>query len=195
MQEILQKFCELANRDSTRIPIQCFFEEKESKVSAILGKEILVDMFSACIDGAPRSGFDVKHAMMNKFFRPDDHNFQKIAKVILKFVDGASELIAKRKAHSSNENQKDDIKNDQNQMDATKVDQNEKSNQNRHWIVGKSTSNLFTGREVEIQMIQTALQTPHPTAEGQPSVFLLTGTGGQGKSELCLKIAENMRDE
>lgn len=152
-------------------------------------------MLSACIDGVPRSGFDVKHAMMNKFFRPDDHNFQKIAKVILKFVDGAPGLIAKKKAHSSDENPRDDMKNDKNQMDETKKDDNQKSNQNSHWMVGGLASNFFTGREVEIQMIQTALQTPYLTAQGQSSVFLLTGTGGQGKTALCLKVAESLRDE
>lgn len=47
VQEILQQFCELTNRDSTRIPIQCFFEEKESKVSAILGKEIVSLTYAA----------------------------------------------------------------------------------------------------------------------------------------------------
>lgn len=65
---------------------------------------------------------------------------------------------------------------------------------NVHWTVTRPLNNLFTGREDILGKIEDALR--HNLAETEAPFqrsFIITGMGGQGKSEICLKIANTMR--
>jgi Mrp family chromosome partitioning ATPase len=62
---------------------------------------------------------------------------------------------------------------------------------NVHWKVPRRPSTLFTGRTELIARIKDFMQ-----ADSQRDrVFVITGLGGSGKSEVCLKIANEMRQE
>ena len=66
---------------------------------------------------------------------------------------------------------------------------------NVHWIVPRTVNNLFTGRSELLEKIKTALvgnKTQHAEVQKR---FVITGLGGQGKSEVCLKAASLMRNE
>lgn len=60
---------------------------------------------------------------------------------------------------------------------------------NVHWNVPRSSNTLFTGRDALLERIKSAIQ--NDTLE--QSVFVITGLGGLGKSEVCLRIAHEMR--
>lgn len=62
---------------------------------------------------------------------------------------------------------------------------------NTHWVVPRSANTLFTGRSEEIERIAKAITAP---ADFQRR-FILTGMGGLGKSEICLKVASRVRDQ
>ena len=65
---------------------------------------------------------------------------------------------------------------------------------NVHWTVTRSVNHLFTGREGILSKIEEILQ--HSFEETDVCFqrrFVITGMGGQGKSEICLKIANTMR--
>jgi len=69
------------------------------------------------------------------------------------------------------------------------------SHGNQHWMVPRSVNNLFTGRAELLKQIQKALYIDHASpADGQKR-FVITGMGGQGKSEISLKVANLMREE
>jgi len=60
--------------------------------------------------------------------------------------------------------------------------------------VTRSVNHLFTGREGILSKIEEILQ--HSLEEADICFqrrFVITGMGGQGKSEICLKIAYTMR--
>jgi hypothetical protein len=66
---------------------------------------------------------------------------------------------------------------------------------NKHWLVPRSTNTNFTGQGWLIQKLNRALL---PTSadhrqRGQRR-FVIFGLGGVGKSEICLKFAEENRD-
>jgi hypothetical protein len=66
---------------------------------------------------------------------------------------------------------------------------------NMHWMVPQSNNSLFTGRTEIITRIRSAFQERGTTNAAQQSRFVITGMGGQGKSELCIKVANSMREE
>jgi nucleoside phosphorylase len=65
---------------------------------------------------------------------------------------------------------------------------------NEHWIVPRGSSALFTGRanlihEVGQQLCPASTQLPDKQRR-----FVFVGVGGIGKSEICLKLAETLRE-
>lgn len=67
---------------------------------------------------------------------------------------------------------------------------------NLHWTVTRPVNNLFTGRESILSKIEAVLRQgvdePHASFQTR---FVITGMGGQGKSEICLKLANSMRKQ
>ncbi|KFY88696.1 hypothetical protein V500_06177 [Pseudogymnoascus sp. VKM F-4518 (FW-2643)] len=76
---------------------------------------------------------------------------------------------------------------------------------NKHWIVPRPVNNLFTGRTELLDRMKKALSvidtslTDKQKADinispDKQKIFVITGLGGQGKSEICLKVASLMRE-
>jgi hypothetical protein len=61
--------------------------------------------------------------------------------------------------------------------------------------VPRATNGLFTGRTELLLKIQKALHSDSTSATKTQKRFVITGLGGQGKSEVCLQVANMMRDE
>jgi len=69
------------------------------------------------------------------------------------------------------------------------------SHRNMHWIVPRAVNDLFTGRAKLLHRIQNALHIDYTSIPNKQKRFVITGLGGQGKSEICLKVASEMREE
>jgi hypothetical protein len=67
------------------------------------------------------------------------------------------------------------------------------TSQNIHWWVPRSVNPLFTGREEVLQRIERSLMVDTNSTKQQRR-FVITGMGGQGKSEICLKVADLVRE-
>ncbi|KAI9664127.1 MAG: hypothetical protein M1821_007618 [Bathelium mastoideum] len=65
---------------------------------------------------------------------------------------------------------------------------------NVHFYIPRLLNPLFTGRTEVVQKIQDALNTRESLPGGQRR-FVLTGLGGQGKSEICIKVANLVRQQ
>ena len=64
---------------------------------------------------------------------------------------------------------------------------------NKFWLVPRIVNNLFTGRTEIIAKIMNAISNSrHMTQQHR---FIIGGMGGQGKSEICLQIANKLRQE
>lgn len=65
---------------------------------------------------------------------------------------------------------------------------------NIHWTIARPTNSYFTGRteviDKIVQVVQEALQNSPPS---QQCRIVITGMGGQGKSEVCLQVANRVR--
>lgn len=62
-------------------------------------------------------------------------------------------------------------------------------------MVPRQINNLFTGRTELLLRIQKALRGDYTSCVDKQKRFVISGLGGQGKSEVCLKIASLMREE
>jgi hypothetical protein len=65
--------------------------------------------------------------------------------------------------------------------------------QNVHWMIHRPVNPLFTGREDVLQRIERSIMM-NSTSPQQQRRFVITGMGGQGKSEICLKTADLLRE-
>jgi signal recognition particle GTPase len=67
---------------------------------------------------------------------------------------------------------------------------------NVHWTITRPVNDLFTGRQSELAKIETAIsQSAKEPVVAQQMRFVIAGLGGQGKSEICLKIANSLREK
>ena len=65
---------------------------------------------------------------------------------------------------------------------------------NVHWIVARSLNSFFTGRQKILETIEKAILDNLKIGDAsQPRGYVVTGMGGQGKSELCLKVVHDLR--
>lgn len=66
--------------------------------------------------------------------------------------------------------------------------------ENKHWIVPRGSSPRFTGRTGIMEELEQQLCASAKKNEDKQRRFVIIGMGGMGKSELCLKVAENLRE-
>ncbi|KAI2626845.1 TPR-like protein [Xylaria nigripes] len=64
---------------------------------------------------------------------------------------------------------------------------------NVHWLVPRSANPMLIGRQGIVSRIKTAMISSNPG--NAQKRFILTGMGGQGKSEVCLKVADELRED
>lgn len=64
-----------------------------------------------------------------------------------------------------------------------------------HWMVPRAVNGLFTGRAELLRQVQDAFHGDRISGAEEQNRFVITGLGGQGKSEVCLKVASLMREE
>ena len=66
---------------------------------------------------------------------------------------------------------------------------------NTHWMVPRAVNSLFTGRAELLARIQQALHVEITYKSAKQRRFVITGLGGQGKSEVCLQVASYMQEK
>jgi hypothetical protein len=62
---------------------------------------------------------------------------------------------------------------------------------NVHWKVSRRVNTLFTGRRTLLERVKDAIRRDTP----EQKIFVITGLGGLGKSEVCLKLVNEIRQE
>jgi tetraacyldisaccharide-1-P 4'-kinase len=74
-------------------------------------------------------------------------------------------------------------------------DDNDQDFHNKHFEVPHTVSSVFTGREDVYQRLSEACL-PSNAREGQrvQKRFVLYGLGGSGKTQICLKFAQDHRE-
>ncbi|KAH6694361.1 P-loop containing nucleoside triphosphate hydrolase protein [Leptodontidium sp. MPI-SDFR-AT-0119] len=146
----------------------CYYEKNKAKYGPV--KKQMVNSQSASLLGKRMMFLDADHSGLNKFGGEDDDNFKLVLPEIRRMVKDGPSIVAER-YHTGTANLG-----------------------NVHWIVPRTVSTLFTGRGELLLRIQEAIQYSTSSFDQQKR-FIITGLGGQGKSEICLQVANQMRDQ
>jgi hypothetical protein len=117
---------------------------------------------------------DTDHSGLNKFSGKDDECFTLLLPEIFRMVKNGPETVARRYREGNNPREKVG---------------------NVHWIVPQTMNSLFTGRSELIDRIKSTLRIEGNVYVTQQRRLVITGMGGVGKSEVCLKAINLMRDE
>jgi len=65
---------------------------------------------------------------------------------------------------------------------------------NEHWTISRITNPRFTGRDrLVAEMVNLVQQSLRGDACTGQARIVVTGMGGQGKSEICLHVADEVR--
>lgn len=63
-----------------------------------------------------------------------------------------------------------------------------------HWTITRPTNSLFTGREEILSELEGIVRNDMKISSRQdPRRIVISGMGGQGKSEICLQLAHRIR--
>ncbi|TVY71302.1 Protein SERAC1, partial [Lachnellula suecica] len=168
----------------------CFYEKKDASFGGLLHAKVrkmlplsflalinsvhIVNAQSASIPGKRRIFLNADHSGLNKFSGEHDENFALVLPEIRRIVIHGPSIVAERFRA------KDNI--------PTRLG-------NVHWMVPRSTNTLFTGRDKLLLRIQKAIYCDPTSPPDKQKRFVITGMGGQGKSEICLKVASQMQKE
>ncbi|KAM3067116.1 hypothetical protein ACMFMG_011672 [Clarireedia jacksonii] len=150
----------------------CFYEMVDAELGPI--KTQIVSMQSASLVGKRMISLNTDHSGLNKFSGKDDENFKLVLPEIQRMVKDGPSIVAERYRAKD--------------VSAT-------SHRNVHWVVPRTINPLFTGRGDLLLRIQTAIHSDHTSSPDKQRRFVITGLGGLGKSEICLQVASQMREE
>ncbi|KAI9768501.1 MAG: hypothetical protein M1840_004911 [Geoglossum simile] len=148
--------------------VYSFYEMKPVKILSAL----VVEKHSALldIDGEEQIPVDANHEDMCKFALRDDDVYEKLFKRIRRI------LRVKDADHSNSDN-------------CTAACRN------RHYYVPHGTSGIFTGRESILRNLrEECLSSEMENRPVNQKIFVLYGLGGSGKTQTCIKFAQDHRE-
>lgn len=130
------------------------------------------------------------HSGMNKFSGADDGNLALILPELHQMVEDGASIVANRHcAQDRSMMSKESV------STGKSIDTGDMFNVNVHWMVPRAVNSLFTGRKDLLLRMQKSLHLDPESVIKKQRRFVVTGLGGQGKSEVCLQLASLMREE
>jgi polynucleotide 5'-kinase involved in rRNA processing len=117
------------------------------------------------------------HSGLNKFHGDDDENFQLIVPVLRETIENGSSCVDMSLGIQKSQ----------------KLTEKRSLSKNVHWTVSRPSNMLFTGRAELLRSIENILRQKQNELIRTQCRVVITGMGGQGKSEMCLQIADRLR--
>jgi hypothetical protein len=196
LSEVTDQFAPLMKQYS----IYNFWEQMEHQVGNF--KTHVVDKESAAPvwDNTERCGIMANHARMIKFGSPKDPGYQVVHEALTRYIRLAPKTIQRRweneRRFIAAERQKEVEVLLQSQHELASLDTEIVANSNEIFIVPRCSSVQFTGRQMHAQMVKENFG-PHrkQLARDQHKIVVIYGLGGSGKTQFCLRYAEDNRSK
>ncbi|OBT73867.1 hypothetical protein VF21_06673 [Pseudogymnoascus sp. 05NY08] len=148
----------------------CFYEDTDADYT--LFKTRVVTASSATLSGRRMIFLHTDHSGLKKFSGTNDENYALVLPEIRRMVNNGPSMVTNRFKTKGGE-----------------------AAGNKHWLVPRGINKLFTGRSEIIDRIKGALQDDGAQHAGEQKVFVITGLGGMGKTEICLQVANILRED
>ena len=152
----------------------------------------MVSSQSASLLGKRMMFLDADHSGLNKFGGEDDDNFKLVLPEIRRMVEDGPSIVAER-YRLKGKNTKYVFR--LALANVFTVDATSTPHSNVHYKVPRAVNRLFTGRAELLTRIIKTLRGDGPFHTSRQKRFVITGLGGQGKSEICLQVADLIKDE
>ncbi|MCJ1437788.1 hypothetical protein MMC27_007175 [Xylographa pallens] len=192
LQEITDQFAPLMKRFS----IYNFWEEKRTNLGDLSTYVVEESSAAPAWDDSERCGIYATHDGMIKFADVHDHGYRVVLETLARYIATAPALIQGRwdKDVEALEHER--------QLEAENLmkpslqyllsDNGKKPNRNEWFIVPRCSSTYFTGRRLHAEIVREKLgPVNHLDEANRHKVCVIYGLGGSGKTQFCLRYAED----
>ncbi|KAG0648834.1 Kinesin light chain [Hyphodiscus hymeniophilus] len=196
--EVLQDINEQFSSLMKKFRIYFLWEQHQSNLGSSQGYVVAENSAAPNWIRAERAGIPANHSQMCKFTSADDVGFKLISSACKRYLRTAvnevnirwhkdCELLEKEREEEVAELLRHDS--------GLSIHGPSSPMQNVHFVVPRSASSMFTGREeIATLLRQKIVSSPVVRGSGQHKIFVVWGLGGSGKTQFCLKFVENNRD-
>ncbi|KAI9880614.1 MAG: hypothetical protein M1830_001965 [Pleopsidium flavum] len=181
-----------------------FWEQLQTDLGPKKSYVVEEDSAAPTWDNTERSGIYANHSQMCKFASNKAPGFTIVVAALLRYAreaettiefrwQEARKLLAVQHSNEAAELMGFDIYHDSKRF----IHQSEATTQprNKHFLIPHNVSSIFTGRDDITRRLQQKILSPSATdAPRQQKRFVLYGLGGSGKTQFCLKFAQDNRD-
>jgi hypothetical protein len=199
LQDITDQFAPLMNRFS----VYYFWEQVETRAGAFIGYIVDAESAAPAINVVDRCGIMATHSGMAKFKSRGDNGYQVVLGALARCIKAAPELVRVRWIHDQQilaEERWNEA--DERRREAEKVLSSlsldsvttlvETMDSNEIYLVRHRSSHYFTGRRRHAELLKDKFLEPLPKHKRhEHHVFVVYGLGGSGKTQFCLKYAED----
>lgn len=206
LQDITDQFAPLAKNFSI------YYIWEQSKTRTAMGKIYIVDEQSAAPaqDSVDRSGIMATHSGMVKFSGSEDAGYRVILATICRFIKAAPDSIRLRWGNDKKllieerKSEAESLIGTQFRRRSSAIEAYS-SETNKYYTVTRRSTTYFTGRKAYAKILNESFRNPFGPLnrsgsdlfdgprEPNQKIFVVCGLGGSGKSEFCLKYAEENR--
>ena len=192
LQEITDQFAPLMKR----FAIYNLWEQKKTKVGDIISFAVEEDSAAPTWDNTERCGIFATHKDMIKFSDVHDHGYRVVLEALARYIVAAPSLIHYRwekdvqalgqeRQHEAEDLLKPPLRylmsGDMNKPDL-----------NEWFIIPRCSSTYFTGRTSHAELVRGKLgPVNHLHEANRHRVCVIYGLGGAGKTQFCLRYAED----
>ena len=194
LQEITDQFAPLMKN----FLIYNLWEQKKTESDSMSAYIVEEDSAAPMWDNAERCGIDATHKSMIKFANTRDHGYRVILGALTRYVGSAPALIQSRW-----ENDMKTLEHErQFEVQALRrplsqyltSEDASKPNRNKWFIIPRCSSTYFTGRQIHADFVREKLGPVNYVEDAnQHKICVIYGLGGAGKTQFCLRYAENAK--
>ena len=194
LQEITDQFAPLMKR----FAVYNLWEQNKTKVGDRSAYVVEEDSAAPAWDEVEKCGISATHDEMIKFSSVHDHGYRVILGALARYIECAPTLIKIRwekdmetLEHDRHLQAEDLLKPP---LQYLFSDDGSRLNRNEWFIIPRCSSNYFTGRRLHAELVREKLgPVSHLNEANRHKICVIYGLGGAGKTQFCLKYAEDNR--
>ena len=196
LQEIEDQFAPLVKRFS----IYCFWEELRSRLGNTTGYVVDRDSAVPMWLSIEQMGLHADHSHLCKFSSNKDSGFRIVVVALKRYTEHAAKVIPERWSEdltllrSETEAEITEIRRDALAFE-TRRRVGRPTVVNEHFLTPRRANMKFTGRADSTRMVERKFFSSTWQSDiDQHKIFVLFGLGGSGKTEFCLKFAQDHKN-
>lgn len=192
LQDINDQFAPLTKK----FLVNLFWEQLKSDLGTRQGYIVTQNSADPGWESADRAGIQANHSQMCKFGDSNQAGFKLVLSACRRYIRDAPRIILARWHEDQcliERERKQEAAELLRHDSGLSASGGPSPNRNAHYFVPRSASSLFTGGENTAKLLRPKIVSS-VSGHYQHKIFVIWGLGGSGKTQFCLKFAEDNRD-